>query len=187
MAELIHEKDSLNDGRKKLNEAIKDSDKALTDSQQALLKAVESMNLSERTQKELNEAILEGDSSPLAGQLSVGADSTVYDGPQERLIAEYEKTNRQLADKVDQAVFNKTESKIFFYGDNKELFSIDITEASNFNAVQEYIDSLVSDGFIEGITLADESVTRSKLSIDLQEVVNDWESMLTEQDEEWVV
>jgi len=98
VAELINKKDSLNDGRKKLNEAIKDSNKALTDSQQALLKAVESMDLSERTQKELTEAILEGDSSPLGGQLSVGADGKVYDGPQERLIAENQKLTSQLAD-----------------------------------------------------------------------------------------
>lgn len=107
MAELINERDSLNDGRKKLNAAIKDSGKALTDSQQALLKAVESMDLSERTQKELTQAILDGDSSPLGGQLSVGADGSEYDGPQERLIAEYEKTSSHLKDAESEVSYTQ--------------------------------------------------------------------------------
>jgi len=67
---------------------------------ESLKKASEAIDLSERTQKELTEAILRGDSSPLAGQLSVGSDGKTYDGPQERLIAENEKITTQLSDPV---------------------------------------------------------------------------------------
>lgn len=108
MVELIQKDDDLNKGRIKLNEAIKDADKAKTDSAQALLRAIDSMNLSEQTQIELTQAILEGDSSPLGGQLSVGADSTVYPGPQERLIAENKKLTTQLAETATEKA-DKTE------------------------------------------------------------------------------
>ncbi|MBP1917179.1 hypothetical protein J2Z23_004164 [Lederbergia galactosidilyticus] len=101
MAEYIIKQDSLNTGRKKINEVLTisndNSSKAKSDSAEALLKAIESMNLSDRTRKELAQAILEGDSSPLGGQLSVGADGTVYGDPQERLIAENERLKSQLA------------------------------------------------------------------------------------------
>lgn len=105
MADLIYKLDSLNTGRKKLNEAIEHSNKSLSESEKALLKAVDSMDLSERTQKELTQAILEGDSSPLGGQLSVGADGSQYDGPQERLVAE----NKELMEKFDEVA---TEDKL---------------------------------------------------------------------------
>lgn len=98
MADLIKYEDDIKTGTDKLNASIRDANKAKDDSKEALLKAVQSMDLSEQTQLELSQAILAGDSSPLGGQLSVGADSTVYPGPQERLIAEYNKTATQLAE-----------------------------------------------------------------------------------------
>lgn len=100
MADLIKYEDDIKTGTDKLNASIRDANKAKEDSKEALLKAVQSMDLSEQTQLELTQAILAGDSSPLGGQLSVGADSTVYPGPQERLIAEYNKTVTQLAEKA---------------------------------------------------------------------------------------
>lgn len=63
----------------------------------AVMKSDEAMALSERTQKELSQAILEGDSSPLGGQLSVGADGTTYSNPQERFVKEMNSVNQNLA------------------------------------------------------------------------------------------
>lgn len=70
-------------------------DKALLDSGQALLN-------SQQTQTELDQAILAGDSSPLGGQLSVGAGGKVYSSAQERLLKENELVTQQLADMENQ-------------------------------------------------------------------------------------
>lgn len=75
---------------------------------------------------------------------------------------------RQLAQKVDQVVFDPTEFKMSFYSFNEKLFEIDITEAGNAGAVQDYIDSLVSDGLIEGVTIADGSITTAKFHPDIK-------------------
>ncbi|MCJ7840501.1 polysaccharide deacetylase family protein [Lederbergia sp. NSJ-179] len=109
MAEYISEQDSLNTGRKKINEVLtvsnNNANKAKSDSAEALLKSIASMELSDRTRKELAQAILNGDSSPLGGQLSVGSDGTVYNDPQERLVKEYYKTTSQLVDTDKQRFY----------------------------------------------------------------------------------
>src|SRR5690625_3361106 len=66
--------------------------------------------------------------------------------------------------KVDQVTFNIATQKIEFYANESLIDSIDITEASNASLVQDYIDTLVSDGLIEGIALADGSVNNDKLA-----------------------
>lgn len=87
--EHINEKENLKSGTVKLNKAIDQANKAEIDSSEALGTANQALSNSEQTQKELTQAILEGDSSPLGGQLSVGADGFVHFGPQERFITEY--------------------------------------------------------------------------------------------------
>lgn len=98
------------DGRNKINEMFQElyneyraaglsAEEAREKAHNAVMKSDEAMALSERTQKELSQAILEGDSSPLAGQLSVGADGTVYHDPQERLVEEYENVASELEQK----------------------------------------------------------------------------------------
>src|SRR5690625_926954 len=88
------------DGRNKINEMFQElyneyreaglnAKEAREKAHEAVMKSDEAMALSERTQKELSQAILEGDSSPLGGQLSVGADGTIYSNPQERLVTEF--------------------------------------------------------------------------------------------------
>lgn len=81
-----------------INKAVGDSTSALTKATNAETNASEAKLTAERVQTELGQAILEGDSSPLGGQLSVGADGTVYTGgPQERLVKEHDKVNALLA------------------------------------------------------------------------------------------
>lgn len=82
----------------KATEALNKSNQAVETSQTSKEISDRADKLSKRTQKELSQAILEGDSSPLGGQLSVGSDGTIYDDPQERLVKENEKVTSQLAD-----------------------------------------------------------------------------------------
>lgn len=68
----------------------KDVNQSISDSSYAKQKAEDALNKSEQTQNELDQAILAGDSSPLAGQLSVGYGNQNYLSAQDRLIKEYE-------------------------------------------------------------------------------------------------
>lgn len=88
---------------------------------QSVLKSNEAMALSERTQKELSQAILKGDSSPLGGQLSVGADGTIHDNPQERFVNELNSVNRQMAQRATTSYVDTLMSNITD-GSPKELF-----------------------------------------------------------------
>lgn len=78
----------------------------------AVMKSGEALALSERTQKELSQAILKGDSSPLGGQLSVGADGTVYNDPQDRFVNEFNSINQKLTQKADQNELNSTKDQL---------------------------------------------------------------------------
>ena len=87
----------LNQSIDNANEALRRSGTAVNISNNAINVSNEAKGIAERTQSELSQAILEGDSSPLAGQLSVGADGTVYeDGPQERFVSEFNKISTDL-------------------------------------------------------------------------------------------
>src|SRR5690625_2085592 len=134
MAELIREDDTLNQGRKKLNNAI----------------------------KAFNETVVEGDSSVEAAQARVDEKGQSHTTLKERIDDGFTKVNTQLAEKVDQVSFNASNQSIEFYANGILIRSVDLSEAGNAQAVQSYIDSLVSDGFIEGVTLANGAVTYEK-------------------------
>ncbi|MED5102433.1 SGNH/GDSL hydrolase family protein [Niallia circulans] len=107
-APKLDPKDSLKSSFPKLNQAIDNANKALNRVVNAENDSVEAKEIAERTQSELSQAILKGDSSPLAGQLSVGADGTIYkDGPQERFITEFNELIAQLV-----TTFKKTDTGI---------------------------------------------------------------------------
>lgn len=81
----------------------------------------------------------------------------------------------ELTKKIDRVVFDSTSSEIVFYANGRIINSVDVSEAGNAQLVQDYIDSLVSEGVIEGVTLpngslgtlklADKSVTNDKLAV----------------------
>lgn len=102
-------RNDLNENFKELyneyREAGLNAKEAREKAHEAVMKSDEAMALSERTQKELSQAILEGDSSPLGGQLSVGADGTIYSNPQERLVTEFNSVNQNLA-QIENVVIN---------------------------------------------------------------------------------
>ena len=114
-------RNDLNENFKELyneyREAGFNAEKAREKAHEAVMKSDEAMALSERTQKELSQAILEGDSSPLGGQLSVGADGTIYSNPQERLVTEFNSVNQKLAQseaEIKKVRQNHTERKPTF-------------------------------------------------------------------------
>jgi len=88
----------ISDGVKFINDAIEAADKAKTQSATAISTANTAKDSAEQTRVELDQAILSGDSSPLAGQLSVGSDAVTYPSAQERFLQEREEVTSQLAD-----------------------------------------------------------------------------------------
>lgn len=104
--EKIKYSDNLKQGTDKLNSAIETANTAEILSTNADTKATQALSNSEQTQTELTQAILAGDSSPLGGQLSVGAEGTVYAGPQERLLAEYNGLTANLAETKTKVTSN---------------------------------------------------------------------------------
>ncbi len=110
----------LNQGIENANEALKKSDAAVSISNNAVSTSNNAISISneakqtaEQVQSEFRQAVLEGDSSPLEGVLSVGADGTLYpDGPQQRLITEFSKLNNKLEQTANYVVAGS------FDGDN---------------------------------------------------------------------
>lgn len=101
------DRNNLNDNFRELYNEYTAAGMNAAEARQKALEAVnesaKAKEIAERTSIELGQAILEGDSSPLAGQLSVGADGTIYSGgPQERLVKEHEKVTAQLAETADK-------------------------------------------------------------------------------------
>jgi len=86
------------EGVKFINDAIEAAEQAKIDSTTAISTANTAKNSAEQTRTELDQAILSGDSSPLAGQLSVGSDAVTYPSAQERFLQEYQGVSSQLAE-----------------------------------------------------------------------------------------
>lgn len=81
MADLINKKDSLNTGRGKLNEAI-------TQSNEAIDKSTEALSNSESTQDQLDQVVIDGDSSVEAAQARVDNQGQSYQTLKERIDAQ---------------------------------------------------------------------------------------------------
>lgn len=97
LTELIQRTDDLNTGREKLNNAIKHADKAITDSEEALQTANLSLSMSENTQNQLNQVVIEGDSSVEAAQARVDADNNTFTTLKDRLDTKESQFTAQLA------------------------------------------------------------------------------------------
>lgn len=122
MAELINERDSLNTGRKKLNEAIKDADKAKSDSNEAKTKAEQALLKSESTQEQLNQVVIDGDSSVEAAQARVDEKGQPHSTLKERIDDGFTKVNTQLAETDDE--LNYIENKKM----NKDTTDISVSQ-----------------------------------------------------------
>lgn len=102
-APKLNPQDSLKVSFPKLNQSIDNANEALNRVANAENDSAEAKEIAEQTQSEFRQAVLEGDSSPLAGMLSVGADGTMYeDGPQERLVSEYNRVIEKFANTEEQ-------------------------------------------------------------------------------------
>lgn len=85
MADLINRKDKLNTGREKLNKSIQDAESAKNIANNADTKAQQALNNSQDTQTQLDQVVINGDSSVEAAQARVDADGTVYSTLKNRL------------------------------------------------------------------------------------------------------
>lgn len=91
----IEEQDVLNTGRIKLNNAIEASEIAYNDSREALDKAVESLNKSTSTQDQLDQIVIEGDSSVEAAQARVDANGNIHTTLKERIDNDYNEVTQE--------------------------------------------------------------------------------------------
>ena len=106
MAELIKPTDTLAQGYPKINVAIEQAEQAFTTADNAMDTANSSIAVSNQalansqsTQEQLNQIVIDGDSSVEAAQARVNADNTItYDTLKERLDAEHQEVSSQLAD-----------------------------------------------------------------------------------------
>lgn len=101
MAEYIKRQDDLNTGRIKINEELTKSnnnaDKAKIDSAEALNIANQSIHQSQSTQDQLNQVIIDGDSSVEAAAARVDEDNITHTTLKERIDDGFTKTKTQLA------------------------------------------------------------------------------------------
>ena len=105
MAELIKPTDTLAQGYPKINVAIEQAEQAFTTADNAMDTANSSIAVSNQalansqsTQEQLNQIVIDGDSSVEAAQARVNADNTItYDTLKKRLDAEHQELSSQLA------------------------------------------------------------------------------------------
>ena len=123
------------------------------------------------TQQQVNKLVVKGDSSPQAVQASINANGIDFDGHlKARLDADYNEVTTQLATKVDRVLLDG--STMNFISGIETLFSIDVSVAGNQSYVQTYIDTLVENGQISGVSLADGIVTIDNEALIIDRVIN---------------
>ena len=133
MANYLNENDSLASGYPKINAAIGqaeqsnvNSDNAIDTANSAVSVANQALSNSLSTQGQLNQIVIEGDSSVEAAQARVNADGSItYDTLKERLDRENQEVNSQLADKA--YYYNRSRGQNY----KKEIISI-------FDSVSEW-------------------------------------------------
>lgn len=108
MAELINKTDSLDDGRVKLNSAITDAENAKNTANSAKTTANEAKAQSTSTQDQLDQIVIEGDSSVEAAQARVDTDGDTHTTLKERLDTEHSAVTSQLAEKAKQSDLDTT-------------------------------------------------------------------------------
>lgn len=102
MADLINEKDTLNQGRVKLNDSIEASGRAEEKSDQAVGDASRALSKSESTQTQLDTIVVEGDSSVEAAQARVDEDGKTHDTLKERIDSGFEDTSSKIEDNYEE-------------------------------------------------------------------------------------
>src|SRR5690606_24329484 len=185
MAELINKKDTLNEGREKLNAAIENAEQAKWESDQALNKANSALLKSESTQTQLNEIVIEGDSSVEAAQARVSVEGTAYGTLKQRLDTEYEEVTTQLAQKANYEYIDSVISNLVG-GSPQEVFStltdLETAYPTGANGVFLVLDNGDGTGsshvyFWNGTNWVDAGVYQG----------TGLGAFMTEQNEEWVI
>lgn len=132
MAELLKPTDTLAQGYPKINTAIEQAEQALITSDNAIDTANSSIAVSNQalansqsTQEQLNQIVIDGDSSVEAAQARVDIDGLAYDTLKERLDVEHQEVSSQLADISNQTHYIRPEDnpqEIFNSGNAGDKF-----------------------------------------------------------------
>lgn len=88
MADLIKQNDSLNSGREKINRSIEQSERAENVANQSVDDAYYAKEKADSTQKQLEQVVIEGDSSVEAAQARVDATGGTHNTLKERVDAQ---------------------------------------------------------------------------------------------------
>lgn len=131
MAELINKLDSLNTGREKINQSIQDAEDAKTIASDADTKAEQAISNSENTQTQLDNIVIEGDSSVEAAQARYNSvTDTNHDTLVDRLDTDYGNVTSQLAETTqDYIKLSKQQEGGTSDKDNHQLLLNLITKA----------------------------------------------------------
>ncbi len=146
MLELIKPTDTLAEGYPKINAAIQKADQAFVvadnavdTANNALAVANQSLANSQSTQEQLNQIVIDGDSSVEAAQARVNADNTkTYDTLKERLDSEYVELSSQLAEIPNQEYITE---KVKITDFNAALTSK--ADKNEISTVNDRIDNLI--------------------------------------------
>lgn len=121
MVEHINYTDSLKQGTDKLNQSIDQSNEAKVTADAADAKSDQALANSESTQTQLDQVVIEGDSSVEAAQARVDADGTAYETLKARLDDKETTTAAQLAETAENAKIIKESNPLLisaFNGQN---------------------------------------------------------------------
>ena len=102
MAEFIKRNDSLNEGREKINKSIQDAEDAKVTAQDADQKADQALSNSEDTQNQLDQVVIEGDSSVEAAQARIDAKGNSHETLKQRLDNDYNQTHQKIDSNHDE-------------------------------------------------------------------------------------
>ena len=154
--EHIEEKDTLNKGRKKLNNAIDASEAAYDKSQEAVDKANQSLANSVSTQDQLNQVVIDGDSSVEAAQARVDANGNTHSVLKDRLDSDYSELTQER-DQVGQTLFyydenglvteieTPTKEVLFEYVGDEVSKITEITEHRTIETTFTRVDGIVTE------------------------------------------
>lgn len=190
MAELINERDTLNEGRKKINKAITHADEAKHISEQADTKATEALNKSESTQEQLNQVVIDGDSSVEAAQARVDEKGQTHSTLKDRIDDGFTKVNTQLAKKANQSEVDRLgdikADKAYVENIFTNLDGLEIK--GGFDTLVD-LENAYPNGTL-GLYVVDDYLygwNGNEWKVVKELEVMPWADFLTEQDEEWVI
>ncbi len=104
--------------------------KAVAEAGKAIAEAEKANSTADRVSAELGQAILQGDSSPLEGQLSVGGDGVIYPSAQQRFVDERQEIISELSE-IKKTNILEAQSKAQAYSSSNVFHFPKLIRSSN--------------------------------------------------------